>query len=91
MSELKCECRIEYYGHAMGGHNIVKCALCSAAPELYAACKVAMQFALEVAHAQDVGPDWYTKGESGMYQQVRMWIKKAHDAVSAATAKAEGR
>ena len=33
MSEAKCECRIEYEGGGMP--QIVKCALCKAAPELY--------------------------------------------------------
>jgi len=58
--------------------------------ELLEALKVARQFVIEVAHAQDVGPGWYTKGEDGLYQQVRMWLRKANDAIESAIAKAEG-
>lgn len=42
--------------------------------------ETAHQGFLEVAHAQECGPGWYTKGESGMYQQVRMWVERGLEA-----------
>ncbi len=54
------------------------------------ALKVARQFVLEVAHAQEVGPAWYTKGEPGMYQQVRMWLHRTNEAVESAIKEIEG-
>ena len=38
--------------------------------------KIMQQALLEINHAQREGPDWYTKGDSGLYQQVRMWLDK---------------
>lgn len=52
--------------------------------ELDAALDVCNQMILEVNHAQSNGSDWYTKGESGLYQQVSMWIRKASDAITKA-------
>ena len=54
--------------------------------ELDAALDVCNQMILEVNHAQSNGSDWYTKGESGLYQQVSMWIGKASDAIKKARA-----
>jgi hypothetical protein len=41
-----------------------------------AAIEALEQMILEVRHAQSVGSSWYTKGDSGLYQQVRMWLDK---------------
>lgn len=49
---------------------------------LRAALKVARQTIIECGHAQECGPSWYTHGESGLYQQVRMWINRGAEAVS---------
>lgn len=49
------------------------------------------QALLEVAHAQEVGPEWYTRGESGLKNQVRMWVKKGLAAIDAMTAEAAER
>ena len=38
--------------------------------------KTMQQALLEMKHAQSAGPEWYTRGESGLKQQVRMWIDK---------------
>lgn len=50
---------------------------------LKAALEVCQQALLEINHAQRNGPSWYTKGEKGMYGQVRMWIDKAIVAINA--------
>jgi hypothetical protein len=36
----------------------------------------------EIQHAQSVGADWYSKGERGLFQQVRMWLQKGREAVA---------
>jgi DNA repair exonuclease SbcCD ATPase subunit len=56
------------------------------ASRLDAALDTCSQMILEVAHAQRNGSDWYTKGESGLYRQVSMWIRKASDAINDARA-----
>ena len=38
--------------------------------------KTMQQALLEMKHAQSAGPGWYTRGESGLKQQVRMWLDK---------------
>ena len=43
--------------------------------------KVLHQAILEVDHAQQDGASWYTKGSSGLYQQVRLWINKSYEAL----------
>jgi hypothetical protein len=45
--------------------------------------KINQQALLEVRHAFDAGPQWYTKGESGMRNQVRLWLIKAEAANAA--------
>ena len=40
------------------------------------ALKVTRQALIEVQHAQESGPGWYTKGGRGMYQQTTMWVRK---------------
>lgn len=52
--------------------------------ELRAALKVAKQALAEFSHAQECGPEWYTRGESGMYAQVRLWMRRGHEAISKA-------
>lgn len=54
------------------------------APETLEALKTAHQALLEVAHAQDVGPEWYTRGASGLRQQVGMWVRRGLDALNKA-------
>lgn len=44
--------------------------------------KTANQALLEIDHAQRVGPGWYTRGLDGMYQQVRMWVRRGLEATS---------
>lgn len=44
--------------------------------ELVEAMRVMRQALHEIDHAQRVGPDWYTRKSSGMYQQVNAWIKR---------------
>lgn len=44
------------------------------------ALEIAMQALREVDHAQQNGARWYTKGESGLYQHVRMWIRRGLEA-----------
>ena len=46
-----------------------------------AALKVCHQALLEVMHAQEVGASWYTRGESGLYAQVRMWVRNGFEAI----------
>jgi hypothetical protein len=50
---------------------------------LESAMKVANQALLETRHAQSVGDSWYTKGASGLYQQVDMWVRKGLAAIAA--------
>lgn len=52
--------------------------------QLRAALKVARQALIETIHAQECGPSWYTRGESGMYAQVRMWTRRGTEAIAAA-------
>lgn len=52
--------------------------------ETLEALKTAHQALLEVAHAQDVGPEWYTRGASGLRQQVAMWVRRGLDALNKA-------
>ena len=51
-----------------------------------AALDQSMQFISEVCHAREVGPDWYTRGESGLFQQIGAKIHKTVDAVKPAQA-----
>ena len=48
------------------------------------ALEVANQFVLEVNHAYAQGPEWYTRGESGLRQHVSMWIYRASKAIQEA-------
>ena len=54
------------------------------AQKLKEALRVANQALLEIDHAYRNGPDWYTKGESGLRQQARMWIDKGIAAINKA-------
>ena len=51
--------------------------------QLEGALGVCRQFRLEVAHAMECGPGWYTRGEDGLRQQIRMWIDRAGKALQA--------
>jgi len=42
--------------------------------------EVQSQALAEVRHAQNCGAQWYTKGERGLFMQVRMWLDKASEA-----------
>jgi hypothetical protein len=42
---------------------------------------VLRQTLLEVAHAQQSGAEWYTKGHNGLYQQIALWVRKGDDAI----------
>lgn len=42
--------------------------------------KTANQALMEVDHAQNIGPGWYTRGEDGLRQQVRMWVRRGLEA-----------
>ena len=48
---------------------------------LEAALEVCNQMVLEVSHAQQCGPGWYTRGEDGLRAQVDMWVRKASTAI----------
>ena len=43
--------------------------------------KTIQQTFMEVAHAQHNGSAWYTKGDSGLYQQVSMWLGRGQAAL----------
>ena len=49
--------------------------------ELMSVIKVLRQTVAEVRHAQNQGPNWYTKGVSGLYIQVRTHLDKAEAAL----------
>lgn len=55
-------------------------ALTDRVKSLEAAMKIAHQ---ALAHAQAVGANWYTRGASGLYQQVAMWVRKGREAIAA--------
>ena len=38
--------------------------------------KTMQQALLEIRHAQNAGPGWYTNGEPGLKKQVRLWLDK---------------
>lgn len=40
------------------------------------ALKTTRQALMEVQHAQECGPEWYTRGVNGMYQQTSTWVRK---------------
>lgn len=48
---------------------------------LRGALKVTHRALFEVSHAQQSGANWYTRGESGLYQQVAMWVRKGFEAI----------
>jgi uncharacterized protein YoxC len=56
---------------------------------LNAALDVLQQTLLEVSHAQQCGADWYTKGASGLRQQVAMWVHKGQTAINSARNRGE--
>ncbi len=49
--------------------------------ELIEVIKVLQQTVMEVKAAQNRGPEWYTKGATGLYSQVRLHIDKAEEAL----------
>jgi hypothetical protein len=51
--------------------------------ELHAALPILSQALLEVAHAQECGAQWYTRGADGLYNQVAMWVRKGRAAIAA--------
>jgi vacuolar-type H+-ATPase subunit I/STV1 len=54
------------------------------------ALKVTEQALREVRHAQECGAEWYTRGERGLYMQVRMWVNKGFEAIKLASTEAPG-
>jgi len=44
--------------------------------------KIMEQFLIEVSHAQEVGPWWFTKGEPALIQQVDLWVRKGRTALA---------
>lgn len=48
--------------------------------KLREALKVHQQAVREIRHAFDAGPQWYTRGESGLRSQVSMWLARAERA-----------
>ena len=46
------------------------------------ALEILQQTLLEVAHAQQCGAEWYTKGSQGLYSQVSMWVSRGQDAIN---------
>lgn len=53
--------------------------------ELRCALEVHRTMRGEVYHAMTAGPEWYTKGESGLRGQVRMWLTYADEAYATLT------
>lgn len=51
------------------------------AEKMKAAIMVVSQTLLEVSHAQDVGANWYTRGHSGLFAQIRMQVAKGVKAI----------
>jgi len=51
--------------------------------KLRAVVDTSRQFMLEVSHAMESGPSWYTRGESGLRKQVYMWIERMRKALAA--------
>lgn len=49
--------------------------------QLLAVKKVSEQFMLEVSHAMQSGPSWYTKGEDGLRHQIYAWIERMRKAL----------
>lgn len=56
--------------------------------ELLEALKVTRQALLEVGHARDVGPEWFTKGQSAHLAHIRHWFEKGCKAAAAALGEA---
>lgn len=87
------KCQID--GGLLDMHDIVKSALAAIADAdmvivkserldaLEHAVRVCSQTMLEVGGAQLRGAGWYTKGASGLYQQVDMHVRRANDAIRA--------
>jgi len=49
--------------------------------DLIEAIKVLDQTVREVRHAQQCGARWYTKGDDGLFQQVRLHLDRADKAL----------
>jgi RNA polymerase subunit RPABC4/transcription elongation factor Spt4 len=49
--------------------------------EILDVCQTAL---CEVRHAQEQGENWYTKGRTGLYYQVREWVTKGLAAIGKA-------
>ncbi len=53
--------------------------------KLQKALPIANQALLEMDHAYNYGSEWYTRGESGLRQQVRMWLDRGMKAITEAS------
>lgn len=62
----------------------------AAVAELIEAIKTANQALAEVAHAQAVGPDWYTRGADGMRNHVSDWVRRGLKASNDAIDRVDG-
>ena len=71
----------ELVGNAMTDLKQERLALIDEVRELKAVLEVLTQTVYEVDHAQRKGSEWYTKGSSGLYQQVRLWLDKSFVAI----------
>ena len=49
--------------------------------ELIEVIRVLRQTVMEVRHAQNSGPDWYTRGASGLFMQVMTHLDRADEAL----------
>ncbi len=58
------------------------CVLARSLVRLSGHMQISRQAHIEFLHAWEVGPSWYTKGESGLRQQVRHWLDKGLEATS---------
>jgi len=50
--------------------------------KLEAVREVSQHFLLEVSHAMQCGPGWYTHGENGLRKQIYMWIERERKALA---------
>jgi len=80
LEALKAHGREHIYGDSeKGKHEIVL--LREQLKERDKAIEVLRQTVMEVHHAQSRGPDWYTRGASGLFSQVRMSLEKSKEAL----------
>lgn len=76
-----CKPWTEFYGHTEEIAAIISKHFPAPPADALADLRTIQQAVGEFAHAYHAGPEWFTKGESGLRMQVKMWLDKAGKAL----------